>query len=119
MTNLIDEIVEIVEKEKIVGVVIGETGLGDYGSDAVPLYSEQPKGKVLDWETAKKYLNYEYDSGMGAFGCNAIYVWTDTKVLFVSQYDGATSICSIPRNPIDNGGINIPPFLFPSRQDIL
>ncbi len=101
MANLIKWILEEAKGERIIGVAIGEMGWGDYGSDAVPRYQVQKRGIVLSWDEAKPLLDYEFDSGHGAPGCNAIYVWTETQILFISQYDGATNINSIPRNPMD------------------
>lgn len=101
MSNLVEWITEMAAEEQIESVVIGEMGWGDYGSEAIPNYSEQPRGKTIPWSEAQKFLKYDFDSGYGAPGCNAVYVWTSTKILFVWQYDGATSMCAIPRNPVD------------------
>lgn len=87
--------------EQIVGIVIGEMGWGDYGSAEVPAYQSIPKGKLLSWDEAKEYLDYDFDSGYGAPGCQAVYAWTANKVIAIGQYDGATWPYSIPRNPID------------------
>lgn len=100
-SNLVKWITEEAKGEPIEGVVIGEMGWGDYGSESVPGYSEQPRNKLISWDEAKKYLDYEFDSGFGAAECNAIYAWTTSRVLYVSQYDGATAINSLPRNPAD------------------
>lgn len=101
MSNFKQDILEAAGGEPILGVVIGEMGWGEYNSESVPLYNEQPKDKLLSWKKAEKFLDYEYDTGFGAPECNAVYVWTKTKVIFVSQYDGATSLHSVPRNPAD------------------
>jgi hypothetical protein len=101
MANLKEWIKEEAEGEKIEGVVIGEMGWGDYGKEDVPNYDNIPKGKVLSWKEAQKFLDYEFHDGYGAPGCNSIYVWTSSYVLFIVQYDGSTEIEKIPRNPID------------------
>lgn len=101
MGNLIKWILNEVNKDEIEAVVIGEMGWDDYGSEDVPNYYNQPKGQVITWEEAKKWLDYDFDGGYGAPGCNAIYVWTTDSILFISQYDGATKIEKIPRNPMD------------------
>lgn len=78
--------------EAIVAVVIGEG------------YSEErpgPKNKVISWEEALPYLRYEFDSGYGSAGCTPVYAWTKSKTIFVSQYDGSTTPCWVPRDPID------------------
>ncbi len=101
MSNLIDWIKEECNENDIEGVVIGQMGWGEYNKEIVPGFEKIPFGKLISYETAKPLLNYEFDSGYGAPECNAIYVWTKDKVLFISQYDGATSMESVPRNPID------------------
>jgi len=97
--NFLEDIKKVVNAEEVESVVIGEMGWGDYRKELVPLYNDQLKGKLLSWEEAEKWLNYEYDSGYGAPSCNAIYVWTKTRVLFVVQYEGSTWIEEVPRNP--------------------
>ena len=102
MANLVEWVEAAADGEPIEAVVIGDMGWSDnYGSEDVPTWDSQTRNKVLSWVVAREWLNYDFDSGFGAPGCNAIYAWTPTKVIFVSQYDGATSIESIPRHPID------------------
>lgn len=102
MANLVEWITEIIGDEIIESVVIGDKGWGGFESHTIPQYESQIRNKVLSWEQAKPMLDYEFDSGFGSPGCNAVTVWTPTRVLFVSQYDGATSLESVPRNPIDH-----------------
>ena len=101
MSNLIEWILEETNEYEIEAVVIGELGWGDYGKENIPNYDKQPRQTILTWKEAKSWLDYEFDSGYGSPMCNAIYVWTKNKILFISQYDGATSLNSIPRNPTD------------------
>ena len=101
MANLVKWIEELAEGEPILGVIIGEMGWGDYGSEDVAQYAQQPKGKLLTWEEAKPLLDYEFNDGYGAPGCNAIYAWTKDFVIAISQYDGSTSPFRVPRNPQD------------------
>lgn len=102
MANLKEWILEEANGETVEAVVIGEMGWGNYGSDGVPNYDQQPRCKVLTWEEALPWIDYDFDSGYGAPSCNAIHAWTASKVMFVSQYDGATKIHSVPRNPSDS-----------------
>lgn len=99
--NLVKWIEEEAMGEPIEAVVIGKMGWGDYGSEDVPRYAEQPRGKVLMWEEARPFLDYNFNAGYGAPSCNAIYAWTASRVIFVRQYDGSTGIESVPRNPVD------------------
>jgi hypothetical protein len=101
MANLRTWIEEAANGEPIEAVVIGEMGWGDYGSENVPGYESHPRNKVLAWETAAPLLDYEFSDGYGAPGCEAITAWTKSRVIFVSEYDGSTCPCWVPRNPID------------------
>ena len=86
--------------EEIEAVVIGKFGWGGYREEEIKV-SSIPYGKVLSFEDARQYLQYEFDSGHGAPGCHAVYAWTKTKVIAIGQYDGATWPYSIPRNPTE------------------
>ena len=101
MATLREWITKSVQGEEVESVVFGEMGWGDYKSDEVPNYETCPKGKRLSLEEASPWLDYEFNSGYGAPGCQAIYVWTKSFVFFVSQYDGATGPNIIPRHPVD------------------
>jgi hypothetical protein len=101
MANLSLWLLEAAAGEHIEAVVIGELGWGGFGHEQVPSYDQQPKNKVLTWAEALPWIDYEFDDGFGAPSCNAIHAWTANKVIFVSQYDGSTSVESVPRNPSD------------------
>ena len=101
MANLKTWIEDEASGEDIKAVVIGELGWGDFGSEKVPNYSRIPKGKVINWEEAIKWIDYEFNDSYGYPGCNAIVVWTTNKVISIGTYDGATFPFSIPRNPTD------------------
>lgn len=59
-------------------------------------------GIVLTLEEAKLYMfGWNFFGGYGAPNCHATYVWTNTRVIWVTQYDGSTSLSSMPRNPVD------------------
>ena len=102
MVTLKDWITEEADGEPVEAVVIGEMGWGSYGSDRVPGYAEQPRGKVLSWDEALPWIEYDFDTGYGAPSCNAITAWTKSWVIAISQYDGATCPFRMPRNPIDH-----------------
>lgn len=99
MSNFKQDILEEAGDEKIEAIVIGKMGWGDYGKDRVPNYDQMKKNEILSWEEAAPFLDYSYSTGYGAPECNAIVAWTSTRVIYVSQYDGSTSIESVPRNP--------------------
>lgn len=102
MPTLKKWIEDMAEGEPVEGVVIGEMGWGDYGSDDVSGYAEMPKKVVLTWDVAAPMLSYEFSAGYGAPGCQAITAWTPSWVISVSTYDGSTSPFRLPRNPTDH-----------------
>lgn len=101
MSNLKDWISECFGDEEIEAVIVGKMGWGDCGSDGNPKYNDIPFGKVLSYAEALPLIDYEFSCGYGAPECNAVYVYSKTKIMAISQYDGSTSWFSIPRNPTD------------------
>jgi hypothetical protein len=97
MSTFREDIKSAAGGEKIIGIVIGDMGWGNYNSEGKPAWV---KGELLKWKDTKEMLDYEYDDGYGSPDCQAITAWTKTKVIFVVQYDGSTSVWAIPRNPI-------------------
>lgn len=95
MGNLMRWVLDAANGAEIEAVVIGEFGYADDGGNA-----DAVMGKVISWDEAKRYLDYEFDSGYGGVSCHAICVWTADKVFGVSQYDGSTSLFSVQRNPV-------------------
>lgn len=93
--NFADLIVEAANGEPIESVVIGP----GYFYDNAP--SAAPTGVMMTWAEAVKWLDYEFYSGFGGAGCHPVFVWTKNWVHFVHEYDGSTSISSVPRNPCD------------------
>lgn len=96
-----DECIEEKAEKPIIGCVIGPWGWDGYGDDK-PRISPDKYSKLMDWKEAKPLLHYDWNNGYGAPACHAIAVWTDTDVIFVSQYDGSTSLEKVPRNPTNH-----------------
>lgn len=55
---------------------------------------------LLAWAEAVPYLRYEFDAGYGVPGCEALYAWTASWVIFVDCHDGSTAIQRVPRHPV-------------------
>ena len=99
MSNFKQDILKVAGDEPIEFIVIGGMEWGDYHSEKRPPYQEI-KGKLLSWEEAIPYIDYEYNTGYGSLDCQAITAWTANKVIFVWQFDGMTEVAFIPRNPV-------------------
>lgn len=59
------------------------------------------KGRLINWQDAAIALDYEYDAGYGSMDCHDVYVWTANYIYYVHEYDGATWVESIDRNPTE------------------
>jgi len=92
--NLRRWVLEAASGEEIEGVVIGWSEWRDYGVDPGPLAN-----KVAKWSEVEALLDFDFHTGYGGAGCNAIYAWTKSWVIAVSEYDGATGITRLPRSP--------------------
>ena len=97
MAILRDWIEQMAEGEAIEAIVLGPLPWGDYGAEKIP--PNWPQNQILTWEQALPWISYEFDDGFGFPGCHAIVAWTTTKIILVSQYDGATEPFVIPRHP--------------------
>lgn len=95
-----EDIEAVAQKEPILQIIIGTYGWGGYSKEKI-LVPDEKKGVLLSWTEARKFLDYDYDSGYGSPKCHAITAWTPNKVIFVGTYDyGSTWVTSVPRNPV-------------------
>lgn len=103
-----NELMEYLQKgEEVEGIVFG--AFGWYGSKSNLGYKEpkpppvpfNKRRRVLTLEQAEPYMQQDWSfyGGYGAPECYATYIWTNKRVLWVTQYDGSTSFDSMPRNP--------------------
>jgi hypothetical protein len=107
--NFKDEILEQADGEAINAIVVGEFGWGPEPDDSAYgfLSSERrrPIPKKLKfipvkWEEVADYLDYNYDRDYGGPDCHKIYAWTNSWIIYVDEYDGATQVSRIPRHPV-------------------
>src|SRR6185437_5638479 len=80
----------------------GEEIWGLHAQDERLKASREIGGKVVSWEQARPFLDYEYDSGFGGQDCHSVTIWTPTRVIFVHEYDGATGLTWVPRHPVEH-----------------
>ena len=113
--NAYDELIEKLEEgEHIEGIVFGPFGCGSPPrSETEPwkLGYDEPRnipvpfnkrGVVLNIDEARPMMDgWSFYTGYGAPECYAVYIWTNKRIFWVTQYDGATGLCSAPRHPID------------------
>ena len=96
------DLIEYLEDgEAIETLVFGEYGWGGYGEDTEFIPKEK-QGVLMTLEEAKPMMHgWTYDCGYGSPQCYATYVWTNRRVIWVTQYDGPTTLNSAPRHPIN------------------
>lgn len=97
--------------ETVEAVVFGPWGWGSAPRDGGPWepgYSEpEPpavpfdrRGVVLTWEEARPMMqSWNFYGGYGAPDAYATYIWTNQRVIWVTQYDGSTCLSDAPRIP--------------------
>lgn len=81
--------------EEIIAISIDGHRYDDQFNEIDHLEYHEP----ISWEEARPLLNYVPDSGYGTLDMHAIYAWTETRVLFVCQYDGSSWVSYVPRHP--------------------
>lgn len=99
--------------EAIEAIVFGPWGWGfapqdgeewerGYEEPSAPPVPFEMRGKVLSEEQAEPYMqSWSFYGGYGAPDCYATYIWTTERVIWVTQYDGATGLDAAPRNPAE------------------
>ncbi len=101
MSNAYENLKETLEKDEVIeGISFGGWGWGGYRESNPPLVPKDKQGVVLSEDEAKPLMvGWELYSGHGAPLAYALYVWTNKRVMWLTQYDGATSLDSMPRHP--------------------
>lgn len=101
--NAYDELMEFLEDGEAVDAVVfgdwgwGWDGCGELGKEYVP---NEKRGRILSLEAARPLMDgWSFEGGFGAPECYAVYIWTNRRVIWVTQYDGSTRLDSAPRNP--------------------
>lgn len=84
--------------EQIIAVTIGtmETSLAE---EDTRWRGYEPGRVYFVWAEARVFLNHEWDHGYGGADCPPVLAWTATKIIGVHEYDGATGVASVPRDP--------------------
>lgn len=87
--------------ETVEAIVFGEWGWGGYGEPKRPPVPQDKRGRVLSIDEARPLMDrWSFNGGFGAPDCYAVRIWTNQRVLWVTQYDGSTRLDSTPRHPV-------------------
>jgi hypothetical protein len=98
MANIKEWLEEAVAEfgEPLEAIVVGTHDDNRY-EGGYPLADENVVLPVAD---GLKKLDQEYDAGFGGADCFPMFAWTASRVFFISEYDGATCLSWVPRNPV-------------------
>lgn len=101
MKTAYEELKEALQPDEVVeAIVFGEWGWGGYSEPENKPVPEDKRGVVLTLEDARPMMQtWAFYGGHGAPDCYATNIWTNQRILWVTQYDGATGLDSAPRNP--------------------
>ena len=103
MSNFLGDIQETMreqcDSEPIESVVVAK--FDSYYEENFKSIPDKFTGKPVCFGDVRHYFDYEYDDGFGGAESHAIYLYTKNFIVFVSEYDGSTSVSCIPRNPIE------------------
>ena len=107
------DLMEALEPGEVVeSLVFGAWGWGDppdrdgafepgFGEPKPPPVPVALRGRPMSLAEAEPFMQtWTFRGGFGSPDCYAVYVWTNRRVLWVHEYDGATGLASAPRNPI-------------------
>lgn len=99
--NAYKDLIDYLEEGEVVdGIVFGEYGWGGHREDT-KFVPKDKQGVLLTLAQAEPMMDgWTYDGGYGAPECYATYVWTNKSVIWVTQYDGSTTLNSAPRHPV-------------------
>jgi len=111
--NAYDDLVSKLEEgETVEAIVFGAWGWGSAPSEGQnwepgynePTYPPVPfdkRGVILTLDEAKPFMaGWSFFGWFGSPACYAVNIWTNKRIIWVTQYDGATSLSFAPRNPV-------------------
>ena len=65
--------------------------------------SHNDPGPVIAYAPDEAAFDVKFDSGYGGTDGPSVLAWTEMRVYFPAQYDGAEWMGSAPRNPTPSG----------------
>lgn len=102
--NFAQDLLKVAGDEDIIAVSVSPNRRSVWDDEG----PDHPLGTdPVTWEDALPHLSYKYDSGFGGQECHNVWAWTDTRVLFIHEYDGSTHVLSVPRGPVEARGLTV------------
>lgn len=81
--------------QRIEAIVVGPHASRPANADAKP-----DENVVLTREQGLAKIDADFSAGHGVLNCFPVYAWTKSWVIFVYEYDGASKLAWVPRNPV-------------------
>lgn len=98
MTNAWKDLNDFLHRGEMIESIIFGDWYGDE-PDPAPV-PKAMQGVLLTPRQAKPMMqSWSFYGGYGGAECYPVYVWTNWRVIWVDEYDGATGLRSAPRNP--------------------
>lgn len=103
-----DELNEVLgPDEEVECIIFGPWGWGGYEDPNDDTGAPEPRvppsimGRRLILTEAEPFLKaFSFSGGYGSPDAYATWIYTNKKIMWVTQYDGSTGLSSMPRNPI-------------------
>lgn len=111
--NAYEELQEyLVDGEQVETIIFGNWGLNGYNEPSSKPVPQDKKGIKLTLDEAKPFMDgWKFTGGYGAPKCYAVHIWTNVRVIWVTQYDGSTMLTSVTRNPPTTENIHSFPYM--------
>jgi len=102
-----EQLIEYLREDEVIEAIqFGEWGWGGYKEPEPNPIPHELFGKILTLESAEPYMRgWSIYGGFGSPECYSLNAYTNHRVIWITQYDGATGLDSMPRHP--KGG-NLP-----------
>lgn len=95
-----DLMAELLDGEEVISLVFGDFGWAGYHEPEPPSVPRDKRGVLLTLEEARPYMRgWTFFCDYGAPMAYATYIWTNRRVLWVTQYDGSTDLDWAPSLP--------------------
>jgi len=101
--SALKDLEEYLEKDEVVeAIIFGAWGWSGFGEPEPNPLPHELFGKIMTFDEAKQYMkDWSFYGGYGSPDCYAVNIYTNKRVIWVTQYDGSTNLSSMPRNPIE------------------
>jgi hypothetical protein len=91
---------DLEEAEQFYGERIERIVVGKHYNQGWGVPAGKDENTILTREEGLAKLDLEYNNGFGGADCFPFFAWTKSRVFFVHEYDGATGVNWVPRNPV-------------------